>query len=273
MIKIKKLFTRMTNYAYRKLFISSDFVKQPTSKEYGISDLFVWRNDKNWKTYFELLDVYGLIKGDLGSSADRFVVANYFDKKGKLLIEKRIKLNHSARNTICIKDVMESAESQLMTRDDFGTFAIFHSVDTDLENDVVLTDRGYCGYEFKNSRFRGYVHGNFDAIEITPNGTKLLMGFNRISRFYNLQHILTGPSSYEIALVNPTEKSQLVKIFTKGNLKNETFRKKIDPKGVEIFKFDLAENEHIRLRIKSKMFMARPTVFRSTETSMDVFHG
>ena len=41
------------------------------------------------------------------------------------------------------------------------------------------------------------------------------------------------PSSYEIALVNPTEKSQSVKIFTKGNLSNKTFHKRIEPKGVE----------------------------------------
>jgi hypothetical protein len=43
--------------------------------------------------------------------------------------------------------------------------------------------------------------------------------------------------------------------------------------GVEIFKFDLADGEIIRLRIKSKMFMARPTVFRTNGASMDVFHG
>ena len=81
------------------------------------------------------------------------------------------------------------------------------------------------------------------------------------------------PSSYEIALVNPTEKSQSVKIFTKGNLSNKTFHKRIEPKGVEIFKFDLVDSEIIRLRIKSKMIMARPTVFRTSGASMDVFHG
>jgi hypothetical protein len=272
-MKIQKIFSGIINYVYRKLFISSDFVKQPTSKHYGISDLFVWRNDDKWKTYFELLDIYGLIKGDLDSSTSRFVVATYFNKKGEMLIEKKIKLNHSARNTISIQEIMEIAESPLMIHDDFGTFAIFHSVDMELENDVFLTDRGYCGYEFNNSRFRGYVHGNFDAVENTPSGTKLLMGFNKISRFYNLQHILTGPSSYEIALVNPTEIIQSVKILAKGNLNNIMLNKQIEPKGVEIFKFDLAESEFLRLRIKSKMFMARPTVFRTSKTSMDVFHG
>jgi hypothetical protein len=273
MIKIENLFTRMTNYAYRKLFISSDFVKQPTSKEYGISDLFVWRNDKNWKTYFELLDVYGLIKDDLDCSADRFVIAKFFNKKGELLIENRIKHNHSARNTINIKDIMENAESQSVFRDDFGTFAIFHSVEMDLENDVFLTDRGYCGYELNNSGFRGYVHGNFDAIENSTKGMELLMGFNGIYRNYNLQHILMGPSLYEIALVNPTNSRQNIKISAKGNLKNLNIRKKINPKGIELFNFNLSEGEFLRIRIRSKMYMARPTVFRSTQTSMDVFHG
>ena len=272
-MKISKLFIGVINDTYRRLFISSDFVKQPTSKIFGVSDLFVWRNDQKWKTYFELLDVYGLVISDLDSSPDRFVVAAFFDKNGKFLIEKRIELNNFARNTISISDIFSKEENRYNLQQEFGTFAIFHSVDKEIENGAVLTDRGYCGYEFQDSHFRGYVHGNFDAIEITPTGMKLLMGFNKISRFYNLQHILTGPSSYEIALINPTEKSQSVKIFKKGNLSNKTLHKEIKPKGVEIFKLDLAESEVIRLRIKSKMFMARPTVFRTNGASMDVFHG
>jgi hypothetical protein len=246
-MRYSKLINGVVNYTYRRLFISSDFVKQPTSNAFGVSDLFVWRNDQKWKTYFELLDVYGLVKSDLSSSPSRFVVAALFDKNGKLLMKKKIELNKFARNTISIKDIFGDEEIQNTIHQDFGTFAIFHSVDKEIGNDAVLTDRGYCGYEFQDSHFRGYVHGNFDAVEMIPTGMKLLMGFNKISRFYNLQHILTGPSSYEIALVNPTEKSQLVKIFTAGNLKNRTFRMKIDPKGVEIFKFDLSENELIDL--------------------------
>jgi hypothetical protein len=272
-MKISKLINEVINYSYRRLFISSDFVKQPASKAFGVSDLFVWRNDQKWKTYFELLDVYGLVKSDLSSSPNRFVVAAFFDKNGKLLIKKRIELNNFARNTISIKDIFSDEEIQNKLLQDFGTFAIFHSVDKEIGNDAVLTDRDYCGYEFQDSHFGGYVHGNFDAVEITPTGMKLLMGFNKISRFYNLQHILIGPSSYDIALVNPTEKSQFVKIFTKSNLSNKTFHKRIEPMGVEIFKFDLADGEIIRLRIKSKMFMARPTVFRTNGASMDVFHG
>ena len=272
-MRISKLINGVVNYTYRRLFISSDFVKQPTSNAFGVSDLFVWRNDQKWKTYFELLDVYGLVKSDLSSSPNRFVVAALFNKNGKLLIKKRIELNNFARNTISIKDIFSDEEIQNKLHQDFGTFAIFHSLDKEIGNGAVLTDRGYCGYEFQDSHFRGYVHGNFDAVEITPTGMKLLMGFNKISRFYNLQHILTGPSSYEVALVNPTEKRQSVKIFTKGNLRNKTFHNRIEPNGVEIFKFDLSESEVIRLRIKSKMFMARPTVFRTSGNSMDVFHG
>jgi hypothetical protein len=117
------------------------------------------------------------------------------------------------------------------------------------------------------------VHGNFDAISKSENKLELLMGHGKLRQSYNLQHILTGPSAYEIALVNPTDKQQDVKIKIE-NIESDIDEKySIPSRGLEIIKVKVLDNQTSRVKIISKMFMARPTVFRYTSNSLDVFHG
>jgi hypothetical protein len=257
----------------KKVFLSSDFVARPQSQNAVISDLFVWRSDKFWDTYFELLDVYGLITCDLDSSPERKTIFKFFTKDGGMLFEKIIDGNNFARNTIFIKNLLDNSGIDKQAFGDYGTFSVFHSIDKPLDFGSSLTDRGYCGYKLNGFDFRGYVHGNFDAISRSGNNLELLMGHGKLRQSYNLQHILTGPSTYEIALVNPTDKQQDVKIKI-TNIKSETYDKySIPSKGIEIIKVKVLDNQTSRIKIISKMFMARPTVFRYTSNSMDVFHG
>ena len=78
------------NILRRKLYLSSAFVKRPESQNAVISDLFVWRSDKSWDTYFELLDIYGLITCDLDNSTHRDSVFEFFNREGEFLFEKVI---------------------------------------------------------------------------------------------------------------------------------------------------------------------------------------
>jgi hypothetical protein len=257
----------------RKLYLSSALVKRPESQNAVISDLFVWRSDKFWDTYFELLDIYGLITCDLDNSTKRDSIFKFFNRDGKLLFEKVISGNSFARNTICIRNLLDDSGLDKQTLGDYGTFSVFHSIDKSIDFESSLTDRGYCGYERSGTSFRGYVHGNFDAISNSENKLELLMGYGKLRQSYNLQHILTGPSTYEIALVNPTDKQQSVKIKI-TNMESEIYEKySIPSRGLKIIKVNVLDNQTSRVKIISKMYMARPTVFRYTSNSMDVFHG
>jgi hypothetical protein len=257
----------------RKFYLSSSFVKDPVSQSAVISDLFVWRSDKFWDTYFELLDIYGLITCDLDKSIQRDSILKVFDRDGQLLFEKVFSGNNFARNTICIRNLLDNSGIDKQKLGNYGTFSLFHSIDSSIDFGSSLSDRGYCGYERTGTNFRGYVHGNFDAISNADNDLELLMGYGKLSRSYNLQHILTGPSTYEIALVNPTDKQQDVKIKI-TNMESEIFEKySIPSRGLQIIKVKVLDNQLSRVKIFSKMFMARPTVFRYTSNSMDVFHG
>ena len=261
------------NILRRKLYLSSAFVKRPESQNAVISDLFVWRSDKFWSTYFELLDVYGLITCDLDNSVKRDSHFKFFNRDGELLFEKVISGNNFARNTIQIRNLLDNSGVDKQTLGDYGTFSVFHSIDKLIDFESSLTDRGYCGYEHVGTNFKGYVHGNFDAISKSENKLELLMGYGKLRQSYNLQHILTGPSTYEIALVNPTDKQQDVKIRI-TNMESEIFEKySIPSRGLQIIKVKVLDNQTSRVKIISKMFMARPTVFRYTSNSMDVFHG
>jgi len=265
--------TDIPNILRRKLYLSSAFVRRPESQNAVISDLFVWKSDKLWDTYFELLDVYGLITCDLDNSAKRDSTFKFFNRDGELLFEKVISGNNFARNTIHIRNLLDNSGIDEQTLGEYGTFSVFHSIDKSIDFESSLTDRGYCGYERSGTNFRGYVHGNFDAISKSENKLELLMGYGKLRQSYNLQHILTGPSTYEIALVNPTDKQQSVKVRI-TTIESEKHEKYLIPsRGLEIIKVNVLDNQTSRVKIISKMFMARPTVFRYTSNSMDVFHG
>lgn len=257
----------------QKMYLDSDFVKKPKSESSVISDLFIWRSNNSWKTYFELLDIYGLISCDLPGSPERESTIIFFNKDGKYLFEKILRGNDFARNTISINDLLEESRIPTDLLGTYGTFAVFHSIDNLIEANSLLTDRGYCGYEFSKSKFRGYVHGNFDAVTRYDQNFEFLMGYGKFVRPYNLQHILTGPSEYDIALVNPTNTAQKLKvIISKGEEKNVA-KLHLPSGGVAITKISLASDQHARVNIVSKMFMARPSVFRYTLNTIDVFHG
>jgi|688.fasta_scaffold195179_1 hypothetical protein len=258
----------------RRIYFQGEFfVKKPTKLEAVISDLFIWRSDNLFQTYFELLDIYGLISCDLDKSSNRSSVFVFFNKNGDYLFEREIFGNDFARNTILIKDLLDREKLDNRQLGDYGTFAVFHSIDKPIDYESSLSDRGYCGYEYLESNFRGYVHGNFDAITRVGNDFELLMGYGRLKRPYNVQHILTGPSAYEIALVNPTDKVQNVLLKVNYSEQKNVEQYQIPSRGVRIIPIKTNRDDKIRVKIVSQMYMARPIVFRHDLNSFDVFHG
>jgi len=248
--------------------------KMPVNTEYAISDMFVWRNSKNWKTFFELTDIAGLfVENKNDSSKARYVTMQFFNISGKKIHEECVQLIPNKRLTLEISKYLGDIS------DEIGTFCIFHSyiplVIKKLNS--YITERGYISYMYKDAPLRSYVHGNMDAVQIDEHkniGT--LGGVSFLEREYRIQHEFLALCNYELLFVNHTKKVQNIRCSLEG-LCNSEFKKVIEQKVVPmgVAKFDLycPDTCSFRVIIMSKMVMARPLVYRIHDDKLDVFHG
>jgi hypothetical protein len=253
------------------LFIGKKLTKIPRDKSAVVSDLFPIKNDSNWKTEFELLNVAGLIAGDNNKEKVYQVNFYFFDEQGSLLGVREIQMENVGRKTIKLADYLID---QLKIA---KTFAVFHPYMEEkfgLEGSF-LAERGYSGYEYNNLGVKGYVHGNLDAVALVNKIVKPLGNFGIIPRNYTVQHCLTGASSYEFVFTNPTSRKLKItpNICHKPNhwTKCESFN--IDSLGSYTYKVNISESEKAYVRFKSRLYLGRPVVFRIAKGSMDVFHG
>jgi len=250
--------------------------KQPLSliPELGapISDLFIWRNSAEWETFFELTDVSGLF-ADHTMSANRYATLFFFDNRGNPFFEKRLNFGIQRRQTIEVSQFVSGSVSPI------GTFCVFHSHIPQAVTDLgsCLAERGYLSYRYLGAPLRGYVHGNLDAISLLPNQSlKLLGAHSFLEREYRLQHELRGPALYEIAIVNPSRRDQLVSCEVLSLSGEEVLEKQdvqLSPKGCHLFPVSVNPSQPVRVVMTSHLVMARPLVFRTNEQKMDVFHG
>ena len=264
---MKNFFKRLKYF----LFVPHGITAEPKSSDAVISDLFLIRNDAQWKTEFELLNIRGLIEGDntvLQNDTSDFW---FFDETGEKLGEERIELLGVGRQTVKLRDLLTGPSERAKT------FAVFHNqtVPWLASEKSFLADRGYAGFEFSNIGLKGYVHGNLDSIARSANHIEMLGKAGLLNRAYTVQHRLTGPSTYEFFFTNPTNKTQTLKALVKTN--DGRFAKlgtmKLKPRGSGQFTVKVDENETKRFQMKSRLFLGRPVVFRTTHGSMDVFHG
>jgi len=246
----------------------------PKDKDAVISDLFPFRIEQDWNTYFELLNIPALLdpKNSNEKNSANFV---FFDANGIKIFEHNLANEGIFRNTIAIKDVLNKAGFFSN-----GTFACFHSGSPEWvkANSGFLAERGYTGYQNKMmSLTRSYVHGNLDAIAKDKSGELSMLGTTHWKkRQYHLQYELTGPALYEMAFVNTSKTKQkliidLISIENGNLISSEVID--VPSKGVDWWKKKVDSTSSLRIVVKSHLNLARPVVFRSCVNSIDVFHG
>lgn len=244
----------------------------PSRTGMPVSDLFVWRNSDEWKTFFELTDISSLFS-DNGSGQERFATFMFFDGGGNTLLEKRVALATSRRQTIDISALL-SASAGL-----YGTFCVFHEHTPKTITDLgsFIAERGYVSYRYRGASLRGYVHGNLDAVALRPGNSMQMLGSRSVfAREFRLQHELLSSTLYELALVNPCARkmSLFLQVFSvrgKGVLEQQ--RAAVQSKGCHVFPIRIDQSQTARVVIRSRFVMARPLVFRIQNQTMDVFHG
>lgn len=247
--------------------------KKPKIQSSPISDLFLWRNSIDWKTYFELVDIAGLFLDDTDENSERYATLFFFDSTGLLFHKEKINLIQNERMTLDLSKLTAKSSSS------FGTFCVFHSFTPNevAELGSFITERGYVSYSYKNSSLRSYVHGNLDAISYPHEKDLQMLGSRSLMpREYRLQYELRGDAKYEVGVVNSSDKSVSVSccsVLIQGGDVIQLQKSKIQSKGSAVFTINVKKSQSCRIVIKSSLVMARPLVFSTHQNKLDVFHG
>lgn len=261
---------RKAKYA---LWIPRKITRNPKVKGSVISDLFPLRIDSEWQTHFELLNVAGLISGNNLLTEEKCARFIFFDGEGKKLAEKLIAVPSSGRKTVFLNSELDPSISLRAS-----SFAVFHESQSDgLDiGESFLAERGYTGYSLRNSAIRGYVHGNFDSLSYKDGKIKAIGNKGVLTRLYTVQHPLRGPATYEFFLSNPTPQPVSVKVLHGHDSKKNWSvieRFVLKSKGSRTFQVEKEDELASFIRIRSKFYLGRPVVFRTSGRSLDVFHG
>jgi hypothetical protein len=246
--------------------------REPSALGATVSDLFVWRNSDEWKTQFELTDVFGLFD-DGSENSGRHATFYFFDDDGELFLEKRLDLIPRRRQTVDLSELIAGARGEI------GTFCVFHSHTPRAVTDLgsFLAERGYVSYRYRGAPLRAYVHGNLDAIALgADNRMQLLGSWSFLPREYRLQHEIAGPALYEIAVVNPSANAKSIsckRISTGDGKTLDVQTVKLRPRACHLFQIRGEEHHSSRIVIVGRLVMPRPLVFRTSNQALDVFHG
>ena len=238
-----------------------------------ISDLFILRMEDKWETHFELLQLDSLFNPG-NEVVQNEVIFSFYSKEGEFLGEKKVVIPAKIKNTIIVNHVARDID---VSED--CLFAIFHSQKKQWINkfDSFIAERGYIGYENVNKGcIKGFVHGNLDAIARKTKKKKdqLLGNYSFFKKKYHLQHSLNGEYIYELYLVNPSSSKQT---FIVTEIKDRIEKKtKIDIPSNGMYKYFKGvdkKNSRTNIIIETKLYLARPVVFKIMPSSFDVFHG
>ena len=268
-LKIGEKFHILKRLKFR-LYMHEGLTRVPT-EDSVISDLFPIRPVDEWTTDFELLNLDELALGNSKSSENPPVLIYFFDQLGKVTGKREVFHTNAARLTVRISDYLkEELENS-------SSFSVFHQCPTSSLNQSgsFLAERGYCGYSYKGSLMKGYVHGNLDAIAYKNGSISPIGNYGLFYREYIVQHPLMGPAKYELILTNPTNLK--IKVTPYFQMRKGYWEKleaiSLSPLGSHTFKFTVKPGEKSLIKFRSRLYLCRPVVFRINQESIDVFHG
>jgi|TARA_B100001173_G_scaffold312323_1_gene332955 hypothetical protein len=270
--KIKSFIEKIIPARYLEFFNSNVIIltKRP-NQGHVISDLFLMRIEDDWETFFECIQINKILN-PIKDPQNNSVKIYFHNSQGEFIGEKTLSLNEDHKITLNINEI---ANEIGINRD--ATFTLFHSNNTKWlsEFNSFTGDRGYTGYyNLKKGSIKSFIHGNLDAISYSNNKIKLLGNYSFTYKNYIVQHLFDSNFIYELFWVNSTNSKQkftIIEIKASGE-KSTSFI--INPKGILKFikKIDEARLNS-QIIIKSKLYLARPMIFKIMPDSFDVFHG
>ena len=221
----------------------------------SVTDAFLWRTDKGYKTKFKFSDILNLFYKIYDSSVE----LHFYSKTNKLIkIEKM--------NNLQLSNEFEIISKNFDNLEDYGTFYIFHfsKNKTNIKNEDIISNRCYLGYSQNNNLYT-FVHGNtFAKFSNINSKSEVLTNIVRTSllknQTYTIQKYFEGFDKNELFFSNPTDK--LIKFSvdrTNYKLKpNNTLK---------------IETTNPIVSINSNCMFFRPTIFSYKGQYMDVHHS
>ena len=245
----------------------------PRTPSTPLSDLFLWRDDEEWKTYFELTDMVGMFGEGTGPQGDISAELVFFDQFGREIGNKTVSAPSYKRKALSIGELLGAGHPKM------GTFCVLHKKTPDRIKSLgsSLAERGYVSFCYRQAPLRSYVHGNLDAVAQGPEGKiERLGGASLLGREYRLQYELRRGRRYEIALVNASPQQQKVvcELLDSQSNRRLVIRTEADMPSGGCHAFTIVpEQESTRIVIKSHLVMARPLVFCFDGDTLDALHG
>jgi len=261
----------MDKFLFKKLlklprFFGQKILKNPKSNKAVISDLFLWRLDDEWDTFYEILDYSSVFF----STPEKYCHIIFFDRYGNQIYERKVSVPSLERKTIKLSELLPQSKR---INQSYGSFCVIHPHTPKIisEENSFLTDRGYSAFTYKKCTLKSYLHGNMDAIDSNLN---LLGGTSLIMRNFNLQYYFEPYKKYEILLTNNTPKDKKIILTILSKDKKTIINKCLKLKPRELFIYEISQlNINFYCRITSRIFMARPIIFSYESDKIDVFHA
>ena len=258
-------------YRFRK-WIKKESIGElkPFSKNAVTSDLFVWRENENWHTEFELFNISSFLFPEESPNEDCEI--HIFNSNGDFL--KVINIILKAFELVKIKF---NAISEL--NDSMGTFIVFHLsniIPKVSEKGSHLMERGYVSYRRNNEVLNNFCHGNLQAISKKRNcSIKSIIGISNHDTAYHLQMIFSDCKRFELLYTNPSFSLQKIRIILrdKNNKIIKEIRTEVNSLGVQVLFVENSDMEIHTITNYGKIIMWRPVVMKFYKTHFDVLHG
>ena len=245
---------------------------KPFHKQSAVSDLFVWRCDKDWDTFFEFMNISSYVYPT--QNPKEVCVLKLYGDDGQILGTKEYALEPFEMKTVNLRELLPSNGHYTQ-----GTFAIFHhctNVGEFIKESAHLCERGYVSYKQTSGTIKSYCHGNLVALSQSNPSAKISFTTVRSEDYvYSPQVDLSDAKQIELVYTNPSKKVKdiTVKAFdAKGELVEEQ-KRTIQPLGVSTIQLQNEDGSISTINNTGNIAMWRPLFFKYYDTHFDVFHG
>lgn len=238
----------------------------------AVSDLFIWRCDQEWETFFDLTHLAGLLNPDARDDYTALIVL--YSDLGIEIGRYPFAVSFSRSRLVRINNLAAAARCR------HGTFAVAHLAPVASifgAETTCLAERGYVSYRRTSdgSPLRSYVHGNLYGVGARPATTRLrtiTLPRHQV-REYQPQVRLDNCRYGEIALVNYSSRALTVEAIaiTSGARRGQSVRTDLPPRASVIIDTRSLPLERVALR--APLPMPRPLLFKHYASHFDVFHG
>lgn len=233
-----------------------------------VSDLFLWRNDAQWETGFDLCHIAGLVNPRLDRPYEALI--RLHDSAGAVIATLSREVRFGEVQPLALDELLAG-------RQGYGTFSVFHLVSSREvfgEERTCLTERGYVSYRRRHDALRSYVHGNLYAVGCHPVTRRMrnLGAVSRNEQVYRPQVRLDDCAYAELALSNFTTRPIAVSV---GPIDGRAARREFSlaPSGSLVLDTRDALAGWPLVSLRSRAAFLRPLVFKHYATHFDPMHG